>query len=199
MSQKNRKKVEASQAVVVTVGRGPRKRFILKLALLSVVVILACTAAAYLFKQDHDTAAKVTPAVKRAETLKDVAKLNDSKNYTQEAAQLQTYLDSNPPAEYASKEIVRMAAAYINAKDYDNAIKTLETARDKYPDSRYAAIRGLAFAHMMRGDEKKSKEDYRKAIDYFKQSIAIESASPEMAHVVGSDETNIRYLEDKLR
>jgi hypothetical protein len=53
---------------------------------------------------------------------------------------------------------------------------------------------------MLRGQNNgDNKDDYRKAIEYYTKAIKVAEASPNSAHIAGSDQTNIRYLQDKLQ
>ena len=88
---------------------------------------------------------------------------------------------------------------YVNDKQYKNAINSYQSVIDKYPNGKYAAIRGLAFVYMKLGDTTGSKDDYRKALDYFKQSEQMGLADPDKQLIAGSDQSDIRYIEEHLQ
>lgn len=178
-------------------GKRPGKRAILVMAL--VLVVLAVGGLAWYFNSRQSSTQTPVAVEKRKTVLKDVAQVNQDRNYAEEAKLLQAYIDSNPPAELAGQEIVRLGVAYTNAKDYDNAIKTYQIALDKYPDSEYAATRALGIVYMQRGEEGGGNADYQKARGYFDRALELAKADPEKRAMVPADESNIRYLESKQR
>lgn len=136
---------------------------------------------------------------KRSAVLQNVAEANRDRDYNQEAKLLQEYVDSDPPGELASQEIIRLGAAYVNAKDYDNAIKTYQTALDKYPENKYVATRSLGITYLQRGEDNADKADFQKALTYFEQALELAKADPDKRSVVPADESNIRYVKAKLQ
>jgi tetratricopeptide (TPR) repeat protein len=193
------KKAEAtaSQVVVMAAKKRFSKRTLLMLAA-AVLLLVIAGLVAWLLLRDTDKAPPKAAKAQNSAVLKQSASLEDDRNYSEQAKQLQGYIDSNPPKEYAEKEIIRLAVAYQNAGDFQKAIDNYQIALDKYPDSKLAATRGLGFAYMKRGDKTQNKDDYRKALTYFEQSIKLVSSDSETAHVAGSDEADIRYLKEML-
>lgn len=164
---------------------------------LLVLVVLVCLAVAgwlmyHNRHDDSDTGKKVTAAEKHTEVMKQVATADNAGDFAAEAKQLQAYIDSNPPSEYAESEIIRLATAYQNTKDYDNAIKWYQVALDKYPDAKLAATRGIAYAYMAKGDK-------QKAIEYFEKTIEIEKSDPSTVYLVQNEENNIRYIKGQIQ
>jgi tetratricopeptide (TPR) repeat protein len=148
--------------------------------------------------KDSAAAAK-TPEGKHKQTLQEVSKLNENRQYSEEAKRLQAYVDSKPPGQYGETEVIRLAAAYMNAKEYQKAIDTYQQAQDRYPNSKFSATRGLALAYMLRGDTGGGKADYQKSLAYFEQAYAMEKEDDLRAQLLGSDASNMRYLKGKLR
>jgi tetratricopeptide (TPR) repeat protein len=188
---------QAEQVVVVATKRRFTKRKLVLLASVTLVLAAAIIAWLLIAGPGSDEGPK-TAKDQNASVLKDSAALERDRNYSGQAKELQTYIDSKPPQEFAEKEIIRLAVAYQNSGDFQKAIDTYQIALDKYPGSKYAATRGMGFVYMKRGDKTQNKDDYRKAMTYFQQSEKMALADPEKAHVAGSDQNNIRYLKEML-
>jgi predicted negative regulator of RcsB-dependent stress response len=126
------------------------------------------------------------------QALTSVANDDKTGKYSDESQKLQSYINSNPPDQYAATESVRLATSYQNSHDYENAIKWYKIALDKYPGDKLAATRGLAFTYRDKGDK-------AQALTYFRQAVEIENSDPTTKYLVGKDQNNIRFLEGEIK
>lgn len=116
------------------------------------------------------------------------------KEYTLEAATLNDLYKRSFTTERKQVIILRLAAAYANAKDYDNSITSYQKAIDTFPDMKMGGIRGLAFVYMTRGQENNSVDDLRKSQGYFEQALEIEKQDQRYKSYIQNEESNITYV-----
>lgn len=177
------------------------KRQVVGLLLLVVVVAAICGVAYWRYGSKADKQADAPQA--HQTTLATAKSAEDKGDYSAEAQAYQDYLNTKPDDQYAKTTLIRMAVAYQNAQNYDKAIATYQDALDKYGNNdgevKYAATRGLGLAYEKRGDANKSKDDYQKALGYFQQAYKLSSADPLKGSVAGSDDSQIRYLQERLQ
>lgn len=93
--------------------------------------------------------------------------LEISRRYESEVAVLQSYLNDKPDSPYRDKAILKLAGAYVNNRQYDQAIaqyKLIENVSTVQLD----AWRGLAVAYGAKGDKKQSVAYLQKVTDNLK-------------------------------
>ncbi len=116
------------------------------------------------------TADSPTVLTKEQQAYKDVTTqtqtYDNNGQYTEEAKTLKTYIESNPTTDYKLQSIVMLGAAYLNAKDYPNALIYYQQALDlsTTPSQKMAAIHGLALTYKWSGDAQSAIAQYNAAI-----------------------------------
>ncbi len=104
----------------------------------------------------------------QAVSLADERDLNAQ--YKNEASGLQQYVNTKPPVKYSNQILLKLATAYLNAGENDQAVTAYKLANAADPTRRISAITGLALAYANLGEK-------QTAIDYYNQAIAIVKAA----------------------
>lgn len=165
--------------------------------LISVVMMLVIIFRGDLPKAKKEVTPQVTSAPqqdKRAfdEVYKEVYKHDANGNYTEAANMLKQYVASKPPGQDRLKASLKLAAAYFNAKDYDNAIVWYEKIGKESTDYKYASLHGLAHSYRSKGDNQQAIAYFRQAIEFVKLNNL---RSAEL--LIAGDEQAIIRLEEK--
>jgi len=95
-------------------------------------------------------------------------------DYASQIKALKDYLATNPEEDFALQATIQLAASYLNAKDYQNALVYYQKAltMSKTPERKLASIHGLALTYKWKGDN-------ANAIAQYKAAIAIAKTLPE--------------------
>lgn len=133
------------------------------------------------------------------EKIRQTEAMAGRREYTLEATTLNDLYKRSFTAERKQVIILRLAAAYANAKDYDNSIASYQKAIDTYPDMKMGGIRGMAFVYMTRGQESNNVDDLRKSQSYFEQALEIEKLDQRYKTYIQNEESNIAYVKGLIR
>lgn len=187
------------QAVIGSVESAHRRAYkVLIMASLAIFMLVAFSLSWAAYNKSNSEK-KFEQAKQTQEKASQQAAVKMSKrDYSGEAAVWNDYLDSNPPEIMAKDAIIRMAAAYLNANEYEKAIAAYQKALDTYPDDKLAGLRGLAFSYMKRGLRTNNKIDLQQALKYFEKSSEFAKKDPNTVEVAASDQNDIRYLKRVL-
>ncbi len=140
---------------------------------------------------------KVT-VTEHAKLLKEADNYAAKGEYLKEAEALAEVLKNNLPAEMESVDMLRQASAYGNAKHYDKAESSYKRVIGEYPDSEFAATRGLAIMYMKKGEAEKNMDDLAKALQYFERVKELGSQDERYTNLATSDDVNIRRIKQML-
>lgn len=146
------------------------------------------------FFAEKDNPSSIAPSTspKNISAITRAEQLDYNGKYQEAANELESYIQSNPPAEEAQKASLKLASAYYNAKDYDKAILWYEKVGKESKSYKLASLHGLAHTYRAKGDT-------QRAIDYFRQAIDfLKSTKPQGADLlIAADEQTIKILEQK--
>jgi Tfp pilus assembly protein PilF len=161
------------KVTTTVVAPTPKRKLskIQKLILLGVVLVLLVVAGVLVWRSTHgpkQAASTKKPAQtqqQKYQSLQDqTAQLERDQKYSDQARAIEAYLRSNPPQQEKAEQTYKLAASYINAKEYQNAIDLLKTLPDMDKSYTVDAYHGMALAYMRLGDNKTAVEMYKKAI-----------------------------------
>ncbi len=117
------------------------------------------------------SSAPSTPKAKYTAVDSSAQKLLDQGKYDEAAKALEKYLATNPPKTEEARVYVKQAsgtlgAAYLNGKDYDQAIVSYRRALDYSTDpyERMSALHSMAVANEMAGNTQKAIESYKAVV-----------------------------------
>lgn len=109
------------------------------------------------------------PQAAHERVVQQASKLDAGSRYDDEAKQLQAYLDSSPPQQYVPETLARLATAYSNTKDYEQATRVYQQLLDtKDQTYHFAALHGLALTYVARNDKVMAIKYYQQAVDDYK-------------------------------
>ncbi len=138
-----------------------------------VVVLAAIAVSVVMLAMSHKKASEQATAKKTAQShvqvIDQASKLDYNSDFKGEAAALQQYLATKPSAADANEASMKLATAYINAGDYENAIVYYKKVQATN-DSRYttAVLNGLAIAYTMKKDNATAIKYYQQAVEVYK-------------------------------
>ena len=112
---------------------------------------------------------KEAPQAAHNRVVQQASALDTKSQYDEEARQLQAYLDSKPPQQYVPETLARLATAYNNTKDYEQAIRVYQQLLDTKDETyHFAALHGLALTYVARNDKAAAIKYYQQAVDDYK-------------------------------
>lgn len=184
---------------VVVAGTVAPRRTALRFVFLGVVLLVVAAVGIYVWRAHYAKAPEkaATPQQKYQALDTNLQKQFDDGNYDQTIKDINDYLATDPPQEYVKQVTIQQAAAYLNTKDYPNALiwyrKTLDMSST--PFERMAALHGLAFTYEASGDKAAAIEQYKAAYAIAKPMSATNNQALRLAT---DDEYKIKRLGGSL-
>lgn len=163
--------------------RKPRKA--IKIAILVVLIgaLLASGVFAYRMSRTSDVdSSESSKSAEQADTpkkkLEEQVDLLDSEGkYDEKADAIEAYLETDPPVADKAMQTQQLAAASLNAGDYDKAISAFQEAAKLNATFKIGSLQGEAQAHEAKGDIAKAIETRKKVIEAMKEQGADKNRS----------------------
>lgn len=174
-------------------GTPRKRRKVIIVVAIAIVVVAAAAAAMLAWRAQHSPQVGDSPQTPFETATEEANRLDNQNDYTAQADVYRQYITDNPYAEDVPAAQLKLAAASLNAQDWDAAIDHYQQAMDADAEYRVAGLRGQAIALQQKGELQQAIDKRQEVIN----TIRAED-NAENDFLIDQDERMIQMMREQL-